>query len=364
MDRHQAGEGRSGALEEASPRKNQISLRLSEPPSPPETLSVLDLFAGIGGLSIGFSDCGFQVTGVDNEQLSADVFEVNHIGEHLLRDLRTDEVIRDVPVVTGGPPCRPWSAVNLQRRGAEHEDHVLLHRFFEHIEAIRPRIFLMENVPPLRNDPLYLRRCRDLEFAGYSIGARLIRYSDLGAATSRRRLFTVGLRHSVHHTETDFFARLERKRRIPADVEAAIGWLRNRERGAVSDHVWSRVRTISKYADRYESGQFGWRKLVWKEPAPSFGSVAKTYILHPDAGSDGFPERVLSVREVLSIMGFERDFRFPDGASLSRRYRMAANAVSPSVARAAAEVVREMLGLPGIGTGGTTESADGDDQDV
>lgn len=311
-------------------------------------MTVLDLFAGIGGLSVGFAAEGFTVIGVDDDEASAETFALNQIGEHVLRDLRTSDEIRPVPVVVGGPPCRPWSAVNVQKRGRSHEDHALLHRFFHHILKIRPRVFLMENVPPLAGDPDYLDLRRELEFAGYSVGGRVLRYSDFGAATARRRLFTVGIRDSARSGWLDFFGLLEEERRsqkpgTSPTVRSAIGWLRDVEEQAVPDHDWSHLTTIQKYSDYYESGQFGWRILNWDETAPSFGSVAKTYILHPDSTPNAGDARVLSVREVLSIMGFGQEFRFPPGVGLTRRYRMAANAVSPRVSRLCARAIHRLL---------------------
>jgi DNA (cytosine-5)-methyltransferase 1 len=307
---------------------------------------VLDLFAGIGGMSLGFRDEGFRVVGVDVEETSRDTFRLNRIGEHLLQDLRDQEVLREVPVLVGGPPCRPWSSVNLQRRGRHHGDHGLLHRFFLHVRQIRPHAFLMENVPPLMKDPDFLERRADLESRGYSVESRVLRYSHFGAATSRRRLFTFGIRAPLTWGAKDFFELLDHERQESQDVRSAIGWLRDLGRNQVPDHDWSELQTIEKYKDRYESGQFGWRVLNWDEPAPSFGSIAKTYILHPDSIQPEIDARVLSVREVLSLMGFERRFRFPAGTPRSRRYRMAANAVSPIVARACARVIRRLLWQP------------------
>ena len=71
--------------------------------------------------------------------------------------------------------------------------------------------------------------------------------------------------------------------------------------------------------------------------------MAKTYILHPEAGVDGFADRVLSVREVLAIMGFGLEVRFPAKTPRARRYQMAANAVSPQVSRAAAAAIYQLL---------------------
>lgn len=294
-------------------------------------------------MSIGFREEGFEVVGVDVEEISGEVFRLNEVGEHILKNLRDDSEIRDVPVLVGGPPCRPWSSVNLQRRGKAHEDHALLRTFFHHIREIRPRVFLMENVPPLMNDPDFLQGRTELESMGYSVESRVLRYSHFGAATSRRRLFTFGIRAPLTWGAKDFFESLEKEKRSEQDVASAIGWLRSVERDGVPDHDWSELQTIGKYKERYRSGKFGWKVLNWDEPAPSFGSVAKTYILHPDATEPDVDARVLSVREVLSIMGFDRGFRFPSGTARSKRYRMVANAVSPVVSGACARVIRRFL---------------------
>jgi DNA (cytosine-5)-methyltransferase 1 len=103
------------------------------------------------------------------------------------------------------------------------------------------------------------------------------------------------------------------------------------------------LKTIDRYEERYRSGRFGWAQLEYDQPAPSFGSVAKTYILHPEAGVNDFVRRVLSVREVLQIMGFDREFRFPPGTSRTARYQMAADAVSPVFSLACARTVRRLL---------------------
>lgn len=142
---------------------------------------------------------------------------------------------------------------------------------------------------------------------------------------------------------TAFFERLEEEKRPPRTVRQEIEWLRETAYGGFDDHHWSRLTTIPRYAEKYRTGEFGWRQLTWDAPAPSFGSIAKTYILHPSAGEGGFPERVLSVRELLCIMGFSRSFRFPPRAPLSKRYHMVANVVSPVVAAACARAVKETL---------------------
>jgi DNA (cytosine-5)-methyltransferase 1 len=303
---------------------------------------VLDLFSGIGGFSTGFKRAGFCVEGIDSERIASVVYQTAGLGLARQIDLGLQLCVRDVPVVIGGPPCRPWSAVNLHRRRSAHEDYGLLTRFVEHIREIRPQVFVMENVPALGSDASYSEGMDQLKRDGFDVGSRILHYHRFGACTRRRRLLTAGVLGSPSGASS-FFDILEQQERPAGNVGQAIRWLRDAERGSVPDHDWSELRTIDKYRDRYESGKFGWMKLDYDQPAPSFGSVAKTYILHPEAGLNGFPERVLSVREVLAIMGFDLTVRFPERTARGLRYQMAANAVSPQVSYAIAVTVRQLL---------------------
>lgn len=330
----------------AGSQQSELALLVEAPRLESSALKGLDLFAGIGGLSAGFTRAGFAMVGVDRESVATEVYTRSGVGEGRTLELDSEPCIIDVPVVIGGPPCRPWSAVNLQRRGQAHGDHALLDLFAEHVREIRPEVFVMENVPALGSDPLYrsgMDRLRSIPECRYNIQARIVRYDRYGAATRRRRLFTIGVKKSASGASRvfDFMEQFQRPARTVGD---AIMWLRNLGRGEAPDHDWSELRSIHKYRDHYATGKFGWVRLRYDEPAPSFGSVAKTYILHPEAGVGTFPERVLSVREVLSIMGFgANDTVFPEGTSRSKRYQMAANAVSPVVSAAVAQAVRCLL---------------------
>ncbi|MHB1708460.1 MAG: DNA cytosine methyltransferase [Thermoplasmataceae archaeon] len=287
---------------------------------------VLDLFSGIGGLSHGFAVNGFDVTGVDISE-SAGVVYRQYASENFIRaNLFVEYVSGRYDVIVGGPPCRPWSPVNLSRRAEIHRDYHLIERFVDHIRILAPRMFILENVPALRRDTSFERQMEILTHMGYHIDTSIVRYSDYGASTSRRRLVAVGIRHG---SGKDFIEGLKKYRKPPRPVRSSIEEFRFKERGTPDDHVWPNLRTISKYAEKYRTGSYGWRILKWDEPAPSFGNVMKTYILPPESDPLDPNVRVLSVLEVSRIMGFNHGFHFPSGLGVGERYQMLVDSVSP-----------------------------------
>jgi len=302
-------------------------------------MRILDLFCGAGGLSLGFRKEGFNLTGVDISWHAEETFRANGLGEFTRVDLSAHTVEGDFDIILGGPPCKPWSSVNIVKRREKHRDYRLISSFFRHVECIRPAAFMVENVPPLRSDEILRRHIRRVRRRGYSVSSEVVRYSDYGAATSRRRLIVVGMRDG---RAKSFFSELAAYRCAPMTVRDAIWNLRDRRRGEIRDHLWPRLKTIERYMKYYERNKYGWYILEWDKPAPSFGNIMKTYILHPDAFNGG-ETRVISVKEALMIMGFDEDFHFPEHIGLTARYQMVADAVSPVFSQVAAKVFRSIL---------------------
>lgn len=289
-------------------------------------LKVLDLFSGMGGLSSGFNKMGFSVTGADVSEAVGTVYRRLTRSNFIQADLSKVTFEDDYDYVIGGPPCKPWSSVNVTRRGKEHRDYQLVKKFTENVLAIKPSVFVLENVPPLRADLGFQKELRKLQKEGYSTKEYIFRYSDFGASTSRKRLFVIGLKEANHEI---FLSAINSQRRSPETVSQAIWKYRGLQKGVHSDHQWPELRTIWKYLEYYETGKFGWTKLKWNEAAPSFGNVMKTYTLHPDSNPKSDNPRVVSVLEVARIMGFNHGFKFPKDTLMSQKYQMLADSVSP-----------------------------------
>lgn len=160
--------------------------------------TVIDLFSGAGGLSLGLKEAGFEtVLAVENNPDACATYRaalphVNlHEGDIRKLDFRHWQ---GVDLVAGGPPCQPFSIGGL-RRGHEDERD-LLPEFVRAVLEVRPRAFLLENVPGLGSANLsgYLRERISPLAREYQISEPVvINAADYGVPQSRRRLIVVGM---------------------------------------------------------------------------------------------------------------------------------------------------------------------------
>jgi DNA (cytosine-5)-methyltransferase 1 len=301
---------------------------------------VLDLFSGMGGFSLGFARAGFKVSGRDSDEHCVATYRHN-IGECQKLNLRREIPSTSAEILIAGPPCRPWSRLNISRRREEHPDRALVQSFEKAVLALEPLVFVLENVPLLEKDEFFQSIVHRTSRIGYRCHWLPISYSDFGAPTKRTRLFLFGARRL---DVLRLVMILRSKRCDPQTVGDVLQRYGPLERLGCPDHEWANIRTMWNYREKYETSRYGWYRLDKNAPAPSFGNIQKTYVLHPDSW-DSLPPRVLSVREAMAIMGFPDDFTFPPGVPMTAKYRMVADAVSPTFSEKCAEAIKEFLGL-------------------
>lgn len=165
--------------------------------------TVVDLFCGCGGFSLGAELAGFRsLVAVDidpilqsayrrnfpkSRVIQASVADIDESAwRHLLGKARPDGLI-------GGPPCQGFSPIGKHRKNDPRND--LLAHFYRHVRILRPKFFIMENVPGLLTEDKIGILSSGLENvpSRYRIlDPIVISASDYGAATSRRRVVIVG----------------------------------------------------------------------------------------------------------------------------------------------------------------------------
>jgi DNA (cytosine-5)-methyltransferase 1 len=171
--------------------------------------AVVDLFSGVGGLSLGFEWAGFElVAASDNDQAANEAVRTNarrlrdpvipaNLGEPAEHAAVMREVKRRLTgrleMLIGGSPCQGFSTAGFARM--DDPRNKLLFAFIAAVEDLRPRSVIMENVPALmwrRRRPFLDAILKRLRALGYMPNAKILHAEGYGVPQLRRRLFVVG----------------------------------------------------------------------------------------------------------------------------------------------------------------------------
>jgi DNA (cytosine-5)-methyltransferase 1 len=351
---------------------------------PVTPLTLVDLFAGCGGMTRGFEDSGAfrSVFAVEFDRDAAATYAAN-FGEHVACGPIED--VASFPaadVVIGGPPCQGFSPLNREAVGFERRG--LWREYLRALEAVEPSAFVMENVPELLRSAEFAEFRRQAEALGFAVEAEILNAADFGVPQRRRRAIVIGTRSGVPampsptHAEggsPSFVTQRDTKDGDPP------GWVTFREAVdglplAPDGRRWHRPRnprpeSVRRYKavprdggdrfamqrnlDRAGLGELVprcWRekprgttdvfgRLWWDRPAltirTEFYKPEKGRYLHPSA------HRPITVREAARLMSFPDDFLLPEDQSMSSVARQVGNAVPPLLARRIAESLAAAL---------------------
>lgn len=153
---------------------------------------VLDLFAGCGGLALGFEAQGFNTLGFEMDADACRTYEANLHGKCIQVMLSPEYVFPNAKVVIGGPPCQPFSVGGLQRGIKDARDGFPI--FISAVRQAQPEIWMFENVRGLmyRNRWYLDEIVEELEGLGYQVAFELLNAVDYSVPQNRERVICVG----------------------------------------------------------------------------------------------------------------------------------------------------------------------------
>jgi len=177
-------------------------------------IKIIDLFAGVGGLSYGFAhDSSFEIVAA-NEILPnmAKAYELNHsqvkmyckdIKEFGINDIQNDFGIKEgeIDIVVGGPPCQAYSTVG--KRIIDDPRGKLFQEYYRVLKEIKPKVFLFENVKGLlsmQGGELLATIISLFETLDYKVTYKVLNAADFGAPQIRERVIIIGTK-----LKTEFF---------------------------------------------------------------------------------------------------------------------------------------------------------------
>ncbi|MBW4039394.1 MAG: DNA cytosine methyltransferase [Acidobacteria bacterium] len=167
---------------------------------------VLDLFAGCGGLALGFEAAGFETLGFEANADCCATYNANLHGRCEERFLTRETEFPPAEIVVGGPPCQPFSVGGNQRGLADSRDG--FPAFISAVEKLHPRLWMFENVRGLmyRNRWYLDEVIQRLERLGYVVDVKLLNARHYLVPQNRERIIVVGhkggYRFPEHRLET------------------------------------------------------------------------------------------------------------------------------------------------------------------
>lgn len=324
-------------------------------------LNVAALFAGAGGLDLGFQQAGFRVPWAN--EYDKDIwasYEANFPHTFLDRRSITEVNASDIPQVhgfIGGPPCQSWSEAGAAR-GIEDRRGQLFWEYMRLLKSKKPLFFLAENVSGIlfnRHSHAFQEILKGFSAQGYNVSYGLLNANDFGVPQDRERVIIVGYR-----VETGKFF-------MPPAPDASRPTLKDAIQDLVNtvvpalDTNYSNPKTKivnHEYMVGGFSSMFMSRNRVrdWTQPSFTIQAGGRHAPLHPQApkmekvGVDKWRfkrgqeklYRRLSVRECARVQTFPDEYEFKY-SRVSDGYKMIGNAVPVEFAKRLALRIAEDL---------------------
>jgi len=294
--------------------------------------TVVDLFAGCGGLSLGFEALGFKTIGYEMDENATDTYNQNLLGKCNYERLSTKSKYPKAEVVIGGPPCQPFSVGGKQLGLDDSRDGFPI--FIEAVKKLDPEVFLFENVRGMlyKNKWYLIEVIEALSALGYEISYSLLNAKYYEVPQNRERVIVVGAKSKIS------FPR--RKNKLITAGEA-LGKL------ALEYDSNSKFFTESmdKYVAKYEkvSKCINPRDLYLDRPARTLtcrNIAGATGDMHRIRLKDGRRRRI-TVREAARLQSFPDWYEFQ--GSETHQFNQIGNAVAPYFAYALASSIKQYL---------------------
>lgn len=342
--------------------------------------NAIDLFCGCGGLSYGFEKAGFNILlGIDNDKIALNVFEHNHNSVVSICDDITKLSYSDIKgiignekidIIIGGPPCQGMS-LSGPRKFDDPRNKLYL-SYIRFVEEIKPKAFVIENVPGLVS--LFKGQIKDsiierLTSLGYKVQYKILCAADYGVPQNRRRVIFVGLKDKEFNFDSIIKKEIVTCEMALSDLPPLIDSLgtdldeyktapqnqyqqlmrinsdkvRNHIAASHSDKVKSIISLVpdgGNYKDLPEeyintrNFHVAWTRFRSDKPAPTIDTGHRHHFHYKY-------NRVPTVRECARLQSFPDDFIFE--GNKTQQFRQVGNAVPPLIAQAIAKALLKYL---------------------
>lgn len=309
--------------------------------------TVISLFAGCGGSSLGYSMAGYQERlAVEWEENAVATFRLNFptvpVFHGDIRTLAVSEILRmtnlrvgELDVLDGSPPCQGFSTAG--KRKFEDMRNSLFQEYVRILQGLQPKAFIMENVPGLIKGKMkvyFAAILRALKHAGYQVIVRLMNAAYFFVPQQRQRLIFMGTRKDLSCVPG-----LPAAQSHPLSVQDALQNVKE-DPGAFQVPLTTKMYQVMRYVrpGGHQPEHFSHVRLPLHEPAgviDTGGGLGHYHYWHP------IEHRVLTFMELRRLASFPEEFQLT--GSMKEQWIRIGNSVPPLFMRAIAQHVRGLL---------------------
>jgi DNA (cytosine-5)-methyltransferase 1 len=318
-------------------------------------VKVASLFAGAGGLDLGFENSGFNVVWANEyDKTIWETYQKNHkntvLDKRSILEVKPEDIPKNIDGIIGGPPCQSWSLAGAMR-GINDDRGKLFFEYLRLLKAISPKFFVVENVKGIVSKA-HLSQFQNIlnlfSEAGYNNFYSVLNAFDYGIPQTRERVFIVGFRKDLD-IDFKFPLKIEVKnRRVLKDIlnlEPSKEFDKNNLDNFNHEYLKSGFSSIFMSRNRVRN---------FDEPSFTIQASGRQAPLHPAFSKMKKIEkdkwifeneesvRRFSVRECARIQTFPDDFIF-HYKNINDGYKMVGNAVPPLLGQKIAEQIKLTL---------------------
>ncbi len=314
-----------------------------------KSISAVDLFCGVGGLTYGLQKAGIKVNaGIDIDETCKYAYEENNDADFVCKDidLVTSEYLSslypegDIKLLVGCAPCQPFSPHAYKKKDRESDEKWgLLSKMQELVEDVEPEIVSIENVPPIKTQEVFTDFVSTLDDLDYEIDYDVLYCPDYGVPQKRRRLVLVASKLGEINLPSETHTRSEQSglkpyrtvrdtiENLPEITDGTVyrtdplHWTRklaeiNKKRLKQSEPggTWldwdPELRAPCHQKPSGQTYKSVYARMEWDQPSPTI----TTQFYNFGTGRFGHPEqdRALSLREGALLQTFPSNYDFID----------------------------------------------------
>ena len=325
--------------------ERKINDRINVVKSTSKKFKAIDLFAGIGGMRLGFEKAGFQIVySNDVDKYACQTYRENfrEIDERDIREVDPSS-LPEFDILLAGFPCQPFSMIG-KRDGLKDPRGQLFNQVVKFLDARRPRAFVLENVKNLlKHDGgqsyAFIKSALTKAGGGYTIFETILDTKNFGAPQHRERVYIVGIKNPIKEFIFPTGVKQADKMKLKDILERKVS-----EKYYLSEKYY---RGLMAHKERHSNKGSGFGCEILDPNGVSntivSGNMGRERNLIQDSprAINRWGVRKLTERECARLQGFPDTFKIP--VSTTQAYKQFGNAVSVPVAREMARTLKRYL---------------------